>query len=118
MVSKSTTSTTKSAITKKKPTEVLKTTAIKTKTTKIEKPKQNGISTVVTEEITVVNNTIVNQKSELININNVVDNQQPELINVDSQDLGIIDTQQQEPDLIKDNSPIDNKIIETQQLVD
>ncbi|XP_050503626.1 titin [Diabrotica virgifera virgifera] len=89
-VTKTSTTTMKST-TAKKPAELIKGPVTKTKTTKIEKPKENGISTVVTEEITVVNNT-----------NAVIDNQ------IDSQ-----------PELMKDNSPIDNKLlIETPQLVE
>ncbi|CAG9831162.1 unnamed protein product, partial [Diabrotica balteata] len=89
-VTKTSTTTMKST-TAKKPAELVKGPITKTKTTKIEKPKENGISTVVTEEITVVNNT-----------NAVIDNQ------IDSQ-----------PELMKDNSPIDNKLlIETTQLVE
>ncbi|XP_057667078.1 titin-like isoform X1 [Diorhabda carinulata] len=87
-VSKTTTTTMKST-TAKKPSEIIK-GPVKTKTTKIEKPKENGVFEVVTEEITIVNNT-----------------------------NAVINALEQEPELIKDNSPVDNKIlIETTQIVE
>lgn len=65
----------------KKPVEIVRNATTKTKTTKIEKPKENGESTIITEELTVVHNT-----------NNS--------IAVDG-----------DPQLMKDNSPLDNKLI-------
>lgn len=80
-VSKTTTTTMKST-TGKKPIEIVRNTTNKTKTTKIEKPKENGESTVVTEELTTVVHTTNNS------------------IAVDG-----------DPQLLKDNSPLDNKLI-------
>lgn len=66
----------------KKPTETVRNATNKTKTTKIEKPKENGESTIVTEELTTVVHTTNNS------------------IAVDG-----------DPQLVKDNSPLDNKLI-------
>lgn len=66
----------------KKPVEIVRNAANKTKTTKIEKPKENGESTIVTEELTTVVHTTNNS------------------IAVDG-----------DPQLVKDNSPLDNKLI-------
>lgn len=66
----------------KKPAEIVRNAANKTKTTKIEKPKVNGESTIVTEELTTVVHTTNNS------------------IAVDG-----------DSELVKDNSPLDNKLI-------
>lgn len=77
------TTTTMKSTTGKKPIEIVRNAANKTKMTKIEKPKENGESTVVvTEELTTVVHTTNNS------------------IGVDG-----------DPQLIKDNSPLDNKLI-------
>ncbi|XP_023311982.1 mucin-2 isoform X3 [Anoplophora glabripennis] len=75
-----TTTTTMKSTTAKKPTELVRNVTSKTRTTKVEKPKQNGVATLVTEEITVA--TVVNNTIE-----------------------------GSEPQLLKDNSPMDNKLI-------
>ncbi|XP_060528777.1 nascent polypeptide-associated complex subunit alpha, muscle-specific form-like [Cylas formicarius] len=69
---KTTTTTAKSTL-GKKPGEVK--SVSKTKTTKIEKPKENGVSaTIVTEEITVVNNMVNELESQLLKDNSPIDN--------------------------------------------
>ncbi|RZC38159.1 hypothetical protein BDFB_004562, partial [Asbolus verrucosus] len=75
-VTKTTTTTTRPSNAGKKPLEITRNVS-KTKTTKIEKPVQNGVTTVVTEQITIVNNAV----------------------------------NESDPQLMKDNSPIDNKLI-------
>lgn len=72
----------------KKPVEIVRNaTNNKTKTTKIEKPKENGESTTVIEELT----TVVHTTNANLN--------------------SIADVVEGEPQLIKDNSPLDNKLI-------
>nr|XP_008196003.1 PREDICTED: 205 kDa microtubule-associated protein [Tribolium castaneum] len=57
----------------KKPLEITR-TVNKTKTTKIEKPVQNGVTTTVTEQITLVNNAVNDSESQLIKDNSPIDN--------------------------------------------
>lgn len=68
--------------TAKKPAEIVRNATTKTKTTKIEKPKENGVAGLVTEEITTTTTATV----------------------------GVL-IEDSEPQLLKDNSPVDNKLI-------
>lgn len=68
--------------TAKKPAELVRNTTSKTKITKIEKPKENGVAALVSEEITTTTTAVVGAMIE------------------DS-----------EPQLLKDNSPVDNKLM-------
>ncbi|XP_044271557.1 proteoglycan 4-like [Tribolium madens] len=74
-VTKTTTSSTTrpGAAAGKKPLEITRTVS-KTKTTKIEKPVQNGVTTVVTEQITLVNNAVNDSDSQLMKDNSPIDN--------------------------------------------
>ncbi|KAJ3643778.1 hypothetical protein Zmor_026467 [Zophobas morio] len=73
-VTKTSTTTTRPGAVGKKPLEITRTGSKTTKITKIEKPVQNGVTTVVTEQITIVNNAVNDSDTQLLKDNSPIDN--------------------------------------------